>query len=214
MQISDQLIESLMIAARGIGWDKGVTVSEAEIARQHTRQVLEAALSAAEPVGEVGEMPGSNGGFTMAAFKAADVPIGAKLYTAPPAPSVAVKAEDFARQLWGYFKGDSTGGTTAMQWFDNNKSLGGPARLIELCRSALSAQVQDVAGWKPIETAPKDGRVIDLLQDDVEYRDHEWFEGAWCMVFYDQSGPYVAQRLTHPKSWRPRTAPAKQEGGE
>lgn len=49
MQISDQLIEHLMIAARGIAWDKGVTVSEAEIARQHTRQVLDAALSAAEP---------------------------------------------------------------------------------------------------------------------------------------------------------------------
>ena len=37
-----------------------------------------------EPVGEAGEMPGSNGGFTMAAFKAVDVPIGTKLYAHPP----------------------------------------------------------------------------------------------------------------------------------
>lgn len=37
-----------------------------------------------EPVGETSEMPGSNGGFTMAAFKAVDVPIGTKLYAHPP----------------------------------------------------------------------------------------------------------------------------------
>lgn len=39
-----------------------------------------------EPVGEAGSMPGSSG-FTMAAFKAADVPIGTKLYAAPQAPA-------------------------------------------------------------------------------------------------------------------------------
>lgn len=38
---------------------------------------------AAETVGEAGEMPGSNGGFTMAVFKASDVPLGTKLYTRP-----------------------------------------------------------------------------------------------------------------------------------
>lgn len=37
-----------------------------------------------EPVGEAGAMPGSNGGFTMAALKAVDVPIGTKLYAHPP----------------------------------------------------------------------------------------------------------------------------------
>jgi hypothetical protein len=39
---------------------------------------------AAEPVGEVGCMPGTTG-FTMACFKADDVPVGTKLYTHPPA---------------------------------------------------------------------------------------------------------------------------------
>lgn len=38
---------------------------------------------AVETVGEAGEMPGSNGGFTMAVFKASDVPLGTKLYTRP-----------------------------------------------------------------------------------------------------------------------------------
>jgi len=41
-------------------------------------------VPAVEPVGEVGEMPGSNGGFTMAVFKASDVPLGTKLYRHPP----------------------------------------------------------------------------------------------------------------------------------
>lgn len=42
----------------------------------------------AEPVGEAGSMPGTDG-FTMAAFKASDVPIGTKLYAAPRSPDSA-----------------------------------------------------------------------------------------------------------------------------
>jgi hypothetical protein len=41
-------------------------------------------VPAVEPAGEAGEMPGSNGGFTMAVFKASDVPLGTKLYAHPP----------------------------------------------------------------------------------------------------------------------------------
>ena len=57
--------------------------------------------------------------------------------------------------------------------------------------------------WQPIETAPS-GVVdkIELLQDGEVYKDHEWFEGAWSMVFCDQAGPYVSQRLTNPTHWR------------
>ncbi|WP_415280156.1 hypothetical protein [Brucella sp. BZ] len=40
-------------------------------------------------------------------------------------------AENLARTFWGYFEG----GPDAIAWFDNNKSLGGPAWLIEQCRS-------------------------------------------------------------------------------
>lgn len=58
--------------------------------------------------------------------------------TPPPSTHVDARAEALARKIWGYFKGDSTGGTTAMQWFENNKSLGGPAHIIELCRKAMN----------------------------------------------------------------------------
>lgn len=44
-------------------------------------------------------------------------------------------AENLARTIWGYFKG----GPDAIAWFDNNKSLGGPAWLIEQCRSQAEA---------------------------------------------------------------------------
>jgi len=47
-----------------------------------------AAQPAAQTVGEVGTMPGTTG-FTMACFKAEDVPIGTKLYTTPPAAQPA-----------------------------------------------------------------------------------------------------------------------------
>lgn len=49
-------------------------------------------LAAADPVGATSEMPGSNGGFSMAVFKAIDVPIGAPLYTSD-AIQAAVAAE-------------------------------------------------------------------------------------------------------------------------
>lgn len=44
-----------------------------------------------EPVGEAGTMPGTNG-FTMAVFKAEDVPVGTKVHTAPQ-PAEPVKEE-------------------------------------------------------------------------------------------------------------------------
>ena len=78
-------------------------------------------------------------------------------------------------------------------------------------RAALSASPaqeggeSDEIGWSDISSAPKDGSVITLMQDGVEYQDHEWFEGSWSMVFCDQAGPYVAQRLTHPTQWKPQT---------
>ncbi|XAI95155.1 hypothetical protein [Microcystis phage Mwe-JY13] len=60
----------------------------------------------------------------------------------PAGVGVETRAETLARQIWGYFKGDSTGGTTAMQWFDNHKHMGGPAHIISLCRAALKGDEQ------------------------------------------------------------------------
>ena len=54
------------------------------------RTAIKQALAAPvqEPVGEVGTMPGTTA-FTMACFKAEDVPVGTKLYTTPPAAQPA-----------------------------------------------------------------------------------------------------------------------------
>lgn len=74
----------------------------------------------ATPVAESSAMPGSNGGFTMATFKASDVPVGTPLYTHPPATNVAALVEaakeagDWMEQLracgdagnWNWSDGD------------------------------------------------------------------------------------------------------------
>ncbi|WP_273772898.1 Lar family restriction alleviation protein [Brucella intermedia] len=61
-------------------------------------------------------------------------------------------AENLARTIWGYFKG----GPDAIAWFDNNKSLGGPAWLIEQCRSRaeelLAAKDEKIAIWRKLWT--------------------------------------------------------------
>lgn len=77
-------------------------------------------------------------------------------------------------------------------------------------RSALSAQVQDVAGWEPIETAPKD-RTIMLIWSSA------WLHpimGYWSTVqngwLEYASRDTKANIATH---WMPLpAAPAKQEG--
>jgi hypothetical protein len=45
-----------------------------------------------QPVGEAGSMPGTSG-FTMACFKAEDVPLGTKLYASPPSSVQPEKEE-------------------------------------------------------------------------------------------------------------------------
>lgn len=86
-------------------------------------------------------------------------------------------------------------------------------------RSALSAQVQDVAGWRPIETAPKErqqrvlltlpnGRVTEGWWGAAKYnRSKKEYDLAWV------SSPYSGD--VSPTHWMPLpAAPAKQEGGE
>jgi hypothetical protein len=53
------------------------------------RAAISAALAAqgqGEPIGEAGSMPGT-GGFTMACFRAEDVPVGTKIYANPAPPA-------------------------------------------------------------------------------------------------------------------------------
>ena len=72
-----------------------MTKAEEALAQQPAAEPTNRAESSsklvdAQPVGEAGTMPGTDGGFTTAVFKAADVPVGTKLYTAPPSAPVGV----------------------------------------------------------------------------------------------------------------------------
>ncbi|MGN7827072.1 Lar family restriction alleviation protein [Agrobacterium radiobacter] len=67
-----------------------------------------------------------------------------------PAPSVAVKAIE---AVWKYslvIESSVRRGDGPDQYAGVTEAL----RLVKEARSALCAQVQDVAGWQPIETAP------------------------------------------------------------
>jgi len=61
-------------------------MTEEDCTKAWNTRVDAAPDTSAEPVGVAGEMPGSNGGFSMSVFRAIDVPVGTKLYT-NPAPS-------------------------------------------------------------------------------------------------------------------------------
>lgn len=81
-------------------------------------------------------------------------------------------------------------------------------------RSALSAQVQDVAGWQDISTLePKDGMIV---MGWGEYRERDGFSPAF-MRWYDSVGGWSVSAMPfYPTHWMPLpsapAAPAKQEG--
>lgn len=78
--------------------------------------------------------------------------------------------------------------------------------------AALSAQVQDVAGWQPIETAPRDGTTVLLYAPGWDSPKTGWTYGKddWQDCPYSRSGDESYQ----PTNWMPLpAAPAKQEGG-
>jgi len=78
-----------------------------EIGDNHGRQTLAlkhflAVLRPAgdvQAVGEAGSVPGSNGGFTMAVFDAAQVPIGSKVYLSPPSHTAPVVTEEMVERI-------------------------------------------------------------------------------------------------------------------
>lgn len=62
--------------------------------------------------------------------------------SAPAAVPAGVEELDetafkIAQSLWGYFHGGSAGSHDAMLWFANNRTLGGPAHVIERVKSHL-----------------------------------------------------------------------------
>jgi hypothetical protein len=197
----------------------------------------EAALSAAEPVSSGNDEAG------YVEFLNEDVPyivrdiqgavailmdletrnvIGYRVYDpdsvfAPPAPSVAVRAlKPFATDADIYDGQDIDDGEKS---FNDNITVG-DLRRARAAYAALSAQVQDVAGWQPIETAPKDGTVIQAWHtvhkcpiSILWNKDGHDFNGEalhWFERSYTTAWPEHA--FSH---WMPLpAAPAKQEGGE
>lgn len=90
------------------------------------------------------------------------------LYAAPPAPSVAVKALEFYANPENWIDTPSWDGDPdcitpkAIPVIDDGDGAR-PCDCGDTARDALIAlyaQVQDVAGWQPIETAPKDGSSV------------------------------------------------------
>lgn len=103
-------------------WPDDVYGNSRLLFRDGCRAALEATFAAMpnpDPVGCVSEMPGSNGGFTMAVFRATDVPLGSNLYLAPPSPAVIVKALEWNAEANGDFIAQS-----AVGWYH----IGFPAR--------------------------------------------------------------------------------------
>ncbi|MDR5008255.1 hypothetical protein RGK87_04435 [Agrobacterium fabacearum] len=77
-------------------------------------------------------------------------------------------------------------------------------------RSALSAQVQDVAGWQSIETAPKDGSQF-LAFGIGGYFNCWWHDNGYGEQYWMDD----ADSEPNPSHWMALpAAPAKQEGGE
>lgn len=93
--MNDEQIDAIWNALPGIrihneAHAKGIDTQVA-LRRAFARALL-AASASAEPVGIAGSMPGTDG-FTMAAFKAEDVPVGTELYTRP------IEAPDHSRPV-------------------------------------------------------------------------------------------------------------------
>jgi hypothetical protein len=78
-------------------------------------------------------------------------------------------------------------------------------RLIELA----IAEEREACGWQPIETAPKDGTVIDLWCGGERYADCQWYKNEWREYRYDDFDSLAllpVERL--PTHWMPLpTAP-------
>lgn len=139
------------------------------------------------------------------------------VYAAPPAPSVAVKALtlDDLKQYFASLDAGDIGWSdmpTALYTYllmDGYISEDGARQEV---RSALSAQVQDVAGWQPIETAPKDGTRLLLMWEPFSGMSEHVELGKWNVRngWVNTYGHAFSGSPTH---FMPLpAAPAKQEG--
>lgn len=85
----------------------------------------------------------------------------------------------------------------------------------ELANACITAYLSAVSppdngGWRPIETAPKDGTRIDLWQHGHWITDAFWDkgEGWWCVDSrYSDGEPCLLAISPDPTHWRPLPAP-------
>lgn len=119
-----------------------------------------------------------------------------------PAPSVAVKAKLIAE-----LRGMAGSITYAEE----------PSRVMREAAAALSAQVQDVAGWQSMDTAPKDGSEFAAgrrYSPDGEFVVHSYrWVGAPNYWLSKRNGVCIRPSYQADYKWCPLpAAPAKQEG--
>lgn len=106
------------------------------------RAVAEAAIAAdraagAEPVGEAGSMPGTSG-FSMAVFKASDVPVGTNLYTHPQPVVPDDIAKDAERYRW---LRDNWTTMRARSWADQLELLPGEEKWADFGGDVIDAAI-------------------------------------------------------------------------
>lgn len=187
------------------GGDNGISLEGIDPVEFTDRfAALEAALSAAEPVAamttdylgcEYVSMDVAGIEKIAAAHSKGPTEV-VYLYAAPPVPSAAVKA---------------------LEWIVQHPEESN-ASVWDVAKNALSAQVQDVTSWRPIETAPKDGTPI--LGGHSEAVLTVWWEADGSQNnsgepgWIDGSFNSVEENYTYPVThWMPLpAAPAKQEG--
>ena len=165
----------------------------------------------ASEVSKLGAVPGRHWTILAGALINARTALGTKLYAAPPAPSVAEEIADAVLSWMVRYDlldaGNEYRAADVVAVLDDFKPS---------YHAALSAQVQGVAGWQPIETAPKDGSEILALWKRSQIQSNGygvvWFEdGSWREFDYECL-------VSDPTHWMPLpsppAAPAKQEGGQ
>lgn len=113
------------------------------------------------------------------------------LYAEPvkTAPAVAVSREEMAERLFGTDWPND-------KWDRFKDGDHAKERYLRMADTALSAQVQDVAGWQPIETAPKDGSKFIAWHphgyvDFFHWQKHEntGWRDSFIQVYREGSGP-------------------------
>ncbi len=79
----------------------------------------------------------------------------------------------------------------------------------ERMRAALAAVLPDAEGWRPVETAPKDGTVVLVYAPE-----REGLRSIICTCNYHPDGGWCVDELRFVTHWRPLPAPPKEKADE